>query len=88
MAVSFATDILPLFRSKDVNCMKKGGVALDSYEYMSNASGDSAFPDHANARHVHAHLAGDETPRMPPDGAWPAANLEKFAQWMTDGFQP
>ena len=36
MAVSFARDILPLFRAIDIAHMKGPGVLLDSYAYMSD----------------------------------------------------
>ena len=89
MSVSFASDILPLFRTNDVSCMARYGVSLNDYTYMSDPAGDDTFADHANARHVNAHLTGDETPRMPMGGPyWSSTQLALFAQWMTDGFLP
>lgn len=88
---SFANDIRPLFRPQDIGCMKPlpHGVLLDDFAYMSDPTGDGVFPDHANARHVFARLSGDERPRMPKGGPfWDAPGLAKFAQWMTDGFNP
>lgn len=68
MPVSFATDVVPLFRPNDVSCMKGYGVKLDSYPYMSSSSGDGVFKDYANARHVIGHLSGSEAPQMPLGG--------------------
>jgi hypothetical protein len=88
MTVLYATQILPLFRPQDIACMARPGVLLDSVTYMSDATGDAHYADHANARHIYARLAGTETPQMPPDvaGRWSAANLALYQQWMTDGF--
>jgi hypothetical protein len=91
MPKSFGADVRPLFRDKDINCMRPQphGVLLDDYAYMSNAVGDGVFADHANARHVHARLAGDERPRMPIGGPyWPQSDIVTFEQWMADGFLP
>jgi hypothetical protein len=87
MSVSFTQDILPLFGSRDISCMARYGVPLNDYSYMSDATGNVAFADHANARDVHAHLAGTATPRMPAGGPyWSDARMQLFEQWMTDGF--
>jgi hypothetical protein len=84
MAVSFARDILPLFRPIDIAHMKTPGVLLDSYAYMSDAANN-----HANAQRVHDSLTGAITPRMPPGGPyWPQPQLDLFAKWMSDGYQP
>lgn len=89
MPVSFATDILPLFRPGDVSCMARFGVHLGDYSYMSDPSGGDSFPDHDHARDVYARLTGDATPRMPKGGPfWPPKRIALFNQWMTDGFQP
>ncbi|HEX6821942.1 MAG TPA: hypothetical protein VF123_07795 [Candidatus Sulfotelmatobacter sp.] len=39
--VSFSADIKPLFRAVDISHMRRFGVELDNYTYMSN-------PDNAN----------------------------------------
>jgi hypothetical protein len=89
MAVSFQSDILPMFRGIDINHMKPMGVRLDDYGYMSDAAADSTYPDHANARQVYCYLTGDCEPRMPPGGPyWSADQLQLFSQWMDGGFQP
>lgn len=88
MAVSFAADILPLFRAKDMQCMAAQGVQLSDYGYMSDAVGNGQYPDHANARHVFDRLSGRETPRMPSGGPyWSQPQLDRFQAWMDGGFQ-
>ena len=80
--VSFAADIKPLFRAVDVSHMKRFGVELDAYTYMS---------DPANATSVLANLSpqNGEPPSMPPGGPyWTADQLALFAQWQKDGYRP
>jgi hypothetical protein len=80
--VSFATDIKPLFRDIDIAHMKRFGVKLDDYTYMSNP---------ANADAVLATLSprDDEPPSMPPGGPhWTADQLNLFVRWQKDGYQP
>ena len=87
-AVSFAADIVPLFRPIDINHMKPLGVLLDDYTYMSDPSGDGTYPDHANTRQVYDNLTGNPPP-MPPGGPyWTSQQLQLFSQWMAGGFQP
>ncbi len=89
MPVSFRTDVLPLFRSVDVNHMKPMGVLLHDYGYMSDPTGDSTYADHANARSVSCYLTGECQPQMPLGGPfWTPNQLQLFQQWMADGFQP
>src|SRR5205823_8042261 len=86
VAVSFAADILPLFRTVDIQHMKVPsiGVLLDDYSYMSDPTGsdpgdDPAYPDHAHARLVYCRLTGHCTPRMPPGGPyWSPEQLQRF----------
>jgi hypothetical protein len=74
MAISFATDIRPLFRQKDIVSMKNFGFDLSSYDDVS-----------ARADGILARLqAGD----MPCDGAWPPANVKLFSDWVGAGKQP
>jgi hypothetical protein len=70
VALSFERDIRPLFRDKDVESMSRA-FDLSSYEDVR---------EHAEA--IHARL---EEGSMPCDGAWPAADVERFAQWMEAG---
>jgi hypothetical protein len=87
--ITFATDIVPLFRSGDVQCMNARGVGLDNYGYMSDAAGDTDFADHANARHVLARVSSQELPRMPIGApAWTTEKIDKLRKWIEDGFLP
>ena len=84
MAVSFATQIRPIFRPVDINCMRLHNVSLDDYAYMSDPSND-----HSNAIRVRDFLTGALTPRMPKGGPyWSQPMIDLFNQWMTDGYQP
>jgi hypothetical protein len=87
MAATTFSDIKVMFTQSQVNCMSGLNVLLTDYSYMSDAGGDSTYPDHANARHVYAHLVGTETPQMPPSGPfWDDNMLAKFQSWMQGGF--
>ena len=80
--VSFAADIKPLFRAIDISHMKRFGVALDDYTYMSN-------PNNANSVYATLSPHDGESPSMPPGGPyWTPAQLALFVQWQTDGYQP
>ena len=80
--VSFATDIKPLFREVDISHMKRFGVQLDDYSYMSN-------PNNASAVLANVSPHDGEPPSMPPGGPyWTAAQLALFARWQKDGYQP
>jgi hypothetical protein len=80
MPVSFNKDIQPLFRSIDVEHMKRYKVVLDDYAYMSDGAGD-----HANAKAVLSTLTEK---KMPPGGPfWPQDQLDLFTKWMSDGYQ-
>jgi hypothetical protein len=82
--VSFATDILPLFRAIDIAHMQPAGVLLNQYSYMSNPANN-----HQNATTVQAYLTGAKQPRMPPGGPfWTQQQLDLYAQWMSDGYLP
>jgi hypothetical protein len=76
MALSFATDICPLFRHEDIECMKPSGVDLDDPAWM-------CVP--ANAQSVYREVSGGT---MPPDEAWPADRVSLFKRWMDAGFPP
>ena len=71
---SFAVDIKPLFRAKDVDSMRRAGLDL------SNCDDVSARAD--------AILDRLRSGTMPCDGAWPAGQVELFAKWIADGKQP
>ena len=85
MPVTYAADIAPKFRPKDVECMARASVRLDQAEWMCSAAAAFGFPDHGNARVVFSKLSAGS---MPPDGAWPKAWTETYQAWMDGGFQP
>ena len=86
---SFASDVLPLFRQKDINCMKPYGVLLDSYEHMANPTGSTAHKDFANAREVLQRIDGSVLPRMPAGGPpWTNARIAVLREWIEGGCQP
>ena len=75
MALSFAKDIRPLFRKDDVSSMiDNGGFDLSKWEDVKK-----------HAKDIHGRLKDGD---MPCDGAWPAANVQKFKTWMDEGMQP
>jgi hypothetical protein len=75
MAVSFASNIRPLFRdSPDVDSMQGYGLDLSSYEEVK-----------AKAPEIYARL---EDGSMPCDEPWPKESLELFKQWMDEGSAP
>lgn len=75
MALSFATDIRPLFRdTPDVDSMKPMGLDLSSYDDVK-----------AQATAIHAVLADGS---MPCDGAWPEEQVSLFKRWMDEGMAP
>jgi len=75
MALSFATDIRPLFRdSPDVDTMKRMGLDLSSYDDVK-----------LQAANIHARL---EDGSMPCDDPWPQAQVALFKQWMDEGMAP
>jgi hypothetical protein len=72
VTTSFATDIRPLFRPRDVLVMEAiSGWRLDSYEDVK-----------ANAQGIHTRLASGT---MPCDGAWPQADIDLFGEWVAAG---
>lgn len=85
MVISFASDIRPKFRPRDIKCMAARNIHLDDSQWMLDASATFGFADHGNARHVFQKLSSQE---MPPDGPWPADWITLFEDWMTAGFGP
>ncbi len=72
--LSFAADIRPLFREKDIQGMKPNGIDLSSYEDVKNRIQD-----------IYERLsAGD----MPCDGPWDESNTRKLKMWMDSGMAP
>ncbi|HVR38054.1 MAG TPA: hypothetical protein VMU84_03100 [Thermoanaerobaculia bacterium] len=95
MAVSFKTDVLPLFQRQppqSIKHMARLNVFLDKYEWMSDPKGNNDWPDHANANYVYARLAGNQHgSQMPPGGPfWTPAELKVLSDWMnvTPTYQP
>ena len=79
MAVSYATDIRPLFRPIDIDRM---GFFCDL------ASHDDVK---TKAREILGRLKGETGPVMPPvstGGPWSADNIALFEKWMDEGCQP
>jgi hypothetical protein len=71
---SFAEDIKPLFRPRDVNVMRAiGGFDLHDYDDVKT-----------NVDKIFARLS-DGT--MPCDGPWPQSDIELFKSWMDAGMQ-
>jgi len=73
MALSFATDIRPLFRDEDIECMTPMGILLDDPAWM-------CVP--GNAQSVYGTVADGS---MPPGESWPAERVALFKQWMDAG---
>jgi hypothetical protein len=71
--VTFAADIRPLFRDRDISSMSSA-FDLSSYDDVR-----------ANAEAIYGQLAAGS---MPCDGAWPSENVERFRTWIDEGFQP
>jgi hypothetical protein len=67
---SFANEIKPLFRPKDIASMK---FLFDLSDYESVK---------ANAEAIYSKLSEGE---MPCDGAWPGDKVALFQQWMSEG---
>jgi hypothetical protein len=71
--VTFAQDIRPLFRDRDVRSMSFA-FDLSSYENVRT-----------NAEEIYARLADGS---MPCDGSWPSENVERFRTWIDSGSPP
>ena len=68
--LSFARDIRPLFREKDRDSMMRH---FDLFDYADVAA------------HADAIVGALRSGRMPCDGAWPAAQVQKLQQWIDLG---
>ena len=71
--VSYAKDIRPLFRAKDVNSMRRV-FDLANYDDVR-----------ANAKPILGRLTNGS---MPCDGEWPTERVEMFRNWMYGGYNP
>ncbi|HET9157792.1 MAG TPA: hypothetical protein VFN91_14060 [Myxococcaceae bacterium] len=70
---SFAKDIRPLFREKDINSMKNA-FDLSSYDEVR-----------ANADAILGRVSDGS---MPCDGPWPQAQVDLFRRWVDEGLKP
>jgi len=70
---SFARDIRPLFRAKDINSMKKA-FDLSSYDDVRS--------------HADAILGKVASGSMPCDGAWPQEHVDLLRRWVEEGMKP
>lgn len=73
-ALSFAADIRPLFRDKDIRAMKPNGIDLSSYEDVKKRAQD-----------IYARLSAKQ---MPCDGPWSESLVQKLKEWMQSGMAP
>jgi hypothetical protein len=75
MALSFATDIRPLFRdTPDVDIMKEYGLDLSLYADVK-----------VHALAIYALVADGS---MPCDERWPAGRVALFKRWVDEGMAP
>jgi hypothetical protein len=72
-AVTYARDIRPLFRERDVNSMSFA-FDLSSYDDVR-----------ANAEEIYGRLADGS---MPCDQRWPTEDVERFRTWIDNGSPP
>ena len=79
MAVSFATNIRPMFTDMDIAHMKNFGILLDDFGFMR---------DPANAQKVlNAVSSGAMPPSNSGETSWSLDQVELFRNWITDGYQ-
>jgi hypothetical protein len=78
---SFQSDIRPLFTERDVRAMSKA-FNLASYDDVKK-----------NAAAIFDRIRGIGGAVMPPppprgEGPWPQAQIDLFAKWIADRYQP
>jgi hypothetical protein len=78
---SYQADIRPLFTERDIRGMIKA-FSLASYDDVKK-----------NAAAIYDRFRGIGGALMPPrppvgEGPWPQSNIDLFAKWMSDGYQP
>ena len=83
MNKTYSTDVLPLFRAKDISCMGNKNIRLGDVEWMCDPEAGHGFEDHGNARLVFSVLLQGF---MPPDGPWAQSSLNIFDEWIKQGF--
>jgi hypothetical protein len=69
-ALSYETDVKPLFRERDRESMR---FAFDLWSHDDVSSNADAILDRLRAG------------SMPCDGAWPQAQVDLFARWIEEG---
>ena len=72
--LGYTKDIRPLFRSTDVDAMKRRGLDLSSYAEVC-----------ASADNILRRLQDGS---MPCDGRWQPTTIDTFKQWIADGKLP
>jgi hypothetical protein len=74
---SFARDVLPLFRAKDIEHMVNLGVDLSRYEAVRSS-----------AQSIGQRVSGTGGRPMPPapDQRWTKVQIELFERWIAEGF--
>ena len=80
MALSFATDIKPMFTAMDQDHMlnQVGMFDLWNYDDVKN-----------NASAIHGAVqAGTMPPKSSGEPRWTPDKVSKFAQWMAEGYPP
>ena len=70
---SFAKDVRPLFRAKDINYMKQA-FDLSSYDDVRS--------------HADAILGRVAAGSMPCDGPWPQEQVDVLRRWVEEGMPP
>jgi len=70
---SFAKDVRPLFRAKDINSMKQA-FDLSSYDDVRS--------------HADAILGRVAAGSMPCDGPWPQEQVDVLRRWVEEGMPP
>jgi hypothetical protein len=71
--LSFAGDIRPLFRDRDIRSMQSA-FDLSSYDDVRT-----------HAESIYAELAAG---RMPCDGPWAEEDVQRFRSWLDSGALP
>jgi hypothetical protein len=77
VTTSFARDIQPLFRPKDIEHMAGFDVDLESYDGVTKA---------ATAILKRVSSTGPRRMPPPPDPSWTAPQLQLFQRWIDEGF--
>jgi hypothetical protein len=71
MAVSFSSEIRPLFRDTDIETMKRFGLDLSSYNEVKDKASEI--------------FTTVKDGSMPCDKPWPNDDVALFKRWMDEG---